>query len=61
MPRHRASVFLSCLRRIDRAVKKIRDIHLAIDTPEVHAWLDKRPGFKLTALGGAKIKADGVT
>ena len=45
--------FLSFLRRIDRAVKKPRDIHLVLDnyatlkTPEVKAWLDKHPRFKL--------------
>ena len=53
MPRHRASEFLSFLRRIDRAVKKPRDIHLVLDnyathkTPEVQAWLEKHPRFKL--------------
>ncbi len=53
MPRHRAREFLSFLRRIDRAVKKPRDIHLVLDnyathkTPEVQAWLAKRPRFKL--------------
>lgn len=53
MPRHRAKEFLSFLRRIDRAVKKPRDIHLVLDnyathkTPEVQAWLDKHPRFKL--------------
>ena len=31
MPRHRAKEFLSFLRRIDRAVKKPRDIHLVLD------------------------------
>src|SRR6056297_1463006 len=53
MPRHRATEFLSFLRRIDRAVKKPRDIHLVLDnyathkTPEVRAWLEKHPRFKL--------------
>ena len=53
MPRHRAKEFLSFLRRIDTAVKKTRDIHLVLDnyathkTPEVQAWLDKHPRFKL--------------
>ena len=53
MPRHRAKEFLSFLRRIDRAVKKPRDIHLVLDnyathkTPEVQAWLEKNPRFKL--------------
>lgn len=43
MPRHRAKEFLTFLRRIDRAVKKPRDIHLVLDnyathkTPEVQA------------------------
>jgi len=49
----RAKEFLSFLRRIDRAVKKPRDIHLVLDnyaahkTPEVQAWLEKHPRFKL--------------
>jgi transposase len=53
MPRHRAREFLSFLRRIDRAVKKPRDIHIVLDnyathkTPEVMAWLEKHPRFKL--------------
>ena len=53
MPRHRAKEFLTFLRRIDRAVLKPRDIHLVLDnyathkTPEVKAWLDKHPRFKL--------------
>jgi transposase len=53
MPRHRAKEFLTFLRRIDRAVEKPRDIHLVLDnyathkTPEVQAWLDKHPRFKL--------------
>jgi len=53
MPRHRAKEFLTFLRRIERAVLKPRDIHLVLDnyathkTPEVKAWLDKHPRFKL--------------
>ena len=53
MPRHRAREFLAFLRRIDRAVLKPRDIHLVLDnyathkTPEVMAWLEKHPRFKL--------------
>jgi len=53
MPRHRAREFLTFLRRIDRAVRKPRDIHLVLDnyathkTPEVMAWLEKHPRFKL--------------
>ena len=41
------------LRHIDRAVLKPRDVHLVLDnyathkTPEVRAWLDKHPRFKL--------------
>ena len=48
-----AKEFLRFLRRIDRAVKKPRDIHLVLDnyathkTPEVKAWLKKHPRFKL--------------
>ena len=53
MPRHRAREFLTFLRRIDRAVRKPRDIHLVLDnyathkTPEGKAWLEKHPRFKL--------------
>lgn len=53
MPRHRAKEFLKFLRRIDRAVQGERDVHLVLDnyathkTPEVKAWLDKHPRFKL--------------
>lgn len=53
MPRHRAKEFLNFLRRIDRAVKKPRDIHIVLDnyathkTPEVQAWLEKHPRFNL--------------
>ena len=52
-PRHRAKEFIPFLRRIDRAVRKPRDIHLVLDnyathkTPEVKAWLEKHPRFKL--------------
>lgn len=44
---------MNCLRRIDRAVKEPRDIHLVLDnyathmTLEVWAWVDKNPRFKL--------------
>ncbi len=43
----------SQIQALDRAVKKPRDIHLALDnyathkTPEVRAWLEKHPRFKL--------------
>lgn len=53
MPRHRAKEFLAFLRRIDHAVRKPRDIHLVLDnyathkTPEIRAWLEKHPRFKL--------------
>ncbi len=53
LPRHRAKEFLRFLRRIDRAVNKPRDIHLVLDnyathkTPEVKAWPEKYPRFKL--------------
>jgi transposase len=53
MPRHRAREFLAFLRRIDRAVRKPRDIHLVLDnyathkTPEVRAWLEAHPRFQL--------------
>ncbi|MCX7299100.1 MAG: transposase [Rhodobacterales bacterium] len=53
MPRHRAKEFLTFLRRIDRAVQKPRDIHIVLDnyathkTPEVKAWLEKHPRYKL--------------
>ena len=53
MPRHRAKEFLTFLRRIDRAILKPRDVHIVLDnyathkTPEVMAWLEKHPRFKL--------------
>lgn len=53
MPRHRAKEFLKFLRQIDKAVPARRDVHLVPDnysthkTPEVRAWLDKHPRFKL--------------
>ena len=53
LPRHRAKEFLRFLRRIDRAVLKLRDVHLVLDnyathkTPEVKAWLSRHPRFKL--------------
>ncbi|MCR8825516.1 IS630 family transposase, partial [Pseudosulfitobacter koreensis] len=53
MPRHRAKEFLKFLRQIDKAVPTRRDVHLVLDnyathkTPEVKAWLDKHPRFKL--------------
>ncbi len=53
MPRHRAKEFLKFLRQIDRAVPARSDVHLVLDnyathkTPEVKAWLDKHPRFKL--------------
>jgi len=53
MPRHRAKEFLKFLRQIDKAVPAQRDVHLVLDnyathkTPEVRAWLDKHPRFKM--------------
>ena len=53
MPRHRAREFPAFLRRIDRAVLKPRDIRVVLDnhathkTPEVKAWLQKHPRFRL--------------
>ena len=53
MPRHRAKEFLNFFRRIHGAVKKPSDIHLVLDnyatynSPEVLAWLEKHPRFKL--------------
>lgn len=53
MPRHRAKEFLKFLRQIDKAVPARSDIHLVLDnyathkTPDVKAWLDKHPRFKL--------------
>lgn len=53
LPRHRAKEFLKFLRRIDRAVPGKREVHLVLDnyathkTPEVNAWLEKHPRFKL--------------
>ncbi|WP_313137357.1 IS630 family transposase [Paracoccus jeotgali] len=52
-PRHRATEFLTFLRRIDRAVPGEREVHLVLDnyathkTPEVKAWLEKHPRFHL--------------
>jgi transposase len=52
-PRHQSREFLRFPRRIDRAVKKPRDIHIVLDnhathkTSEVQAWLGKHPRFKL--------------
>ena len=53
LPRHRAREFLKFLRNIDKAVPGKRDVHLVLDnyathkTPDVQAWLDKHPRFKL--------------
>ena len=53
MPRHRAKEFLNFLRRIDRAVKGKREVHLVLDnyathkTPDVNAWLEKHPRYQL--------------
>lgn len=53
MPRHRAKEFLKFLRQIDKAVPTRCDVHLILDnyathkTPEVRAWLEKHPRFKL--------------
>lgn len=53
LPRHRAKEFLRFLRCIDRAVPGARKVHLVLDnyathkTPEVRAWLEKHPRFKL--------------
>ncbi len=53
MPRHRAEEFLKFLHQIAKAVPARRDVHLVLDnyathkTPEVKAWLDKHPRFKL--------------
>jgi len=52
-PRHRAKEFIRFLRKIDRSVQKHLDLHLVMDnyathkTPEVKAWLDRHPRFKL--------------
>ena len=51
--RHRAKEFLDFLRQIDRKTPKEQDLHLILDnssthkTPEVKAWLEKHPRFKL--------------
>jgi transposase len=48
-----AKEFLKFLRQIDKAVPARRDVHLVLDnyathkTPEVKAWLEKHPRFKL--------------
>jgi transposase len=52
-PRHRAKEFIRFLKKIDRIVQKHLDLHLIMDnygthkTPEVKAWLDKHPRFKM--------------
>ena len=49
----RAKEFLDFLRQIDRKTPKEQDLHLILDnssthkTPEVKAWLEKHPRFKL--------------
>jgi len=51
--REGATEFLKFLRKIDKAVPPRRDVHLVLDnyathkTPDVRAWLDKHPRFKL--------------
>ena len=53
MPGHRAKELLKFLRNIDKAVPARRAIQLVLDNhathkvPDVKAWLDKRPRFKL--------------
>jgi len=53
MSRHRTKEFLKFLRNIDKAVPARSAIHLVLDnyathkTPDVKAWLDKHPRFKL--------------
>jgi transposase len=53
LPRHCAKEFLRFLRRINRAAKESREVHLVLDnyathkTPEVKAWLAKHSRFNL--------------
>jgi hypothetical protein len=53
MARHRATESLTFLRNIDTSLPARRDVHLVLDnyathkTPDVQAWLDKHPRFKL--------------
>ena len=53
MPRHRAREFLKFLRSIDKATPVRCEVHPVLDnyathkTPEVKAWLEKHPRFKL--------------
>jgi len=53
LPRHRAKEFIRFLKKIERVVAKHLDIHAICDnysthkTPQVRAWLDKHPRFKL--------------
>jgi transposase len=53
LPRHRAKEFLRFLKKIDRETLPYLDLHLILDnyathkTPEVKAWLDRHPRFKL--------------
>lgn len=50
---HRAKEFLKFLRQVAKAVPAPRNVHMILDdyathkTPEVKAWLDKHPRFKL--------------
>ena len=52
-PRHRNIEFLKFLRTIDREVSRKLDIHMILDNygthghPNVKAWLEKHPRFKL--------------
>lgn len=51
--RHRHQEFLKFLRRLDREFPEGRDLHLILDNygthkhPQVRAWLQRRPRFKL--------------
>jgi len=53
LPRHRAKEFIRFLRKIDKTTAKHLDLHLIVDnygthkTPEVKAWLNKHPRFKM--------------
>ena len=52
-PRKRHTEFVAFLNQLDRTIPRRREVHLILDnyathkTPEVKAWLEKHPRFKL--------------
>jgi transposase len=53
LPKHRGKEFIGFLKKIDRIVAKHLDVHAICDnysthkTPQVKAWLERHPRFKL--------------